>query len=501
MKHIPPLALAGLLAVSLHAAPGAQQPGANEEFARRQYESGLNFLQNKRYAEALKDLQAVVDSFGASAVADNALLQIAQYRLDIAREMDAAQTVIDRLLKDYPDTDSAPMAHVLAGRVALNKGRAASDLDAAMASFERVPRLFPGSDAVPAAGYYAGEAMRLVRRFDEAADRYRRVTMEYPRSIWAARASLGLGYCLVQQDRAVQSLPQIQWVRQQFPNSPVAAEALNLNTIIYRLYLRAPAQPAFGFSGRSIGNERSDFKDVMGLVLDRDGRALLGHKGGVAIFDAKGAAAGSVTAVDPTAFFLDERNRIIIVRQGSMIAEKAETLMLSVPQRDGVPRPLEEIPSALATSRGDRLVSEDKARSVLRIAPDGKYLGLFAQSITPSRMVANGLDDVAMLDRSSKSISISDRDGKPLGTIARKGTGYELDDPADLAFDAFDQLYVLDRGQPAVLVFGPKYRFVASISVPEKNPGGFQKPVALALDPAGRLFIFDERAKRIQVYQ
>src|SRR4029077_2374029 len=124
------------------------------------------------YAEAIKDLQAVVDSFATSSVADNALLEIGQYQLDVARDIPATQAAIDRLLKDYPDTDSAPMAHVLAGRLAIMKGRTPSDVDAALASFERVPRLFPGSEAVAAAGYYAGEALRTVRRTDEALDRY-----------------------------------------------------------------------------------------------------------------------------------------------------------------------------------------------------------------------------------------------------------------------------------------------------------------------------------------
>jgi TolA-binding protein len=273
----------------------AQQSSSNtEEFARRQYDSGLSFLQNRRYSEALKDLQAVVDSFSTSSVADNALLQIATYQLEVARDAAATQTAIDKLLKDYPDTDSAPMAHVLSGRLAMTKGRAPADVDAALASFERVPRLFPGSEAVAAAGYFAGEALRAVRRVDEALDRYRRVTMEYPRSPWAARASLGVGYCLVQQDRATHALQEIQWVRQQFPNSPTAADALALNSIIYRLYVRAPAQPPYGFSGRFIGSERSDYKDVMGILWDRDGRLLLGHKGGVAIFDDKGTSTGSV---------------------------------------------------------------------------------------------------------------------------------------------------------------------------------------------------------------
>ena len=62
------------LAAGLVLSAGAQQPANNEEFARRQYDSGMSFLQNHRYAEALKDLQAVVDSFGASTVAPGALL-------------------------------------------------------------------------------------------------------------------------------------------------------------------------------------------------------------------------------------------------------------------------------------------------------------------------------------------------------------------------------------------------------------------------------------------
>ena len=149
--------VAGLVVVL--GATVAAQPN-NEEFARRQFDSGMTFLQNHRYAEALKDLQAVVDSFAQSTVADNALLQIAQYQLEVARDLDASQAAVDKLLKDYPDTDSAPMAHVVAGRIAFTKGRTAADLDAALASFERVPRLFPGNEAVAAAGFFAGETLR-----------------------------------------------------------------------------------------------------------------------------------------------------------------------------------------------------------------------------------------------------------------------------------------------------------------------------------------------------
>jgi TolA-binding protein len=488
------------LAASLVLYAGAQQPANNEEFARRQYDSGMSFLQNHRYAEALKDLQAVVDSFGTSTVAPGALLQIAQYQLEVARDVAATQTAIDRLLKDYANSDSAPMAHVLSGRLAMMKGHTPADVDAALASFERVPRLFPGTEGVAAAGYYAGEALRTVHRIDEALDRYRRVRMEYPRSEWAARASLGEGYCLVQQDKATRALPEIQWVRQQFPNSPVAASALAMNTIIYRLYVRPPAQPPYTFSGKSIGNERADYKDVLGIQWDRDGRLLLGHKTGVAIFDDKGAAAGTVAGQDVSAFFVDEKNRIVIARNSQLVADKGETVNLIVPTQNGIPRALEELPSVIATSKGERLVSDPKGHTVLRLGADGKYQSVFSSTYF-NRLFVTPLDEIAMLDKNTKSITITDRDGKVQSKLPAKGQGYELDDPVDVAFDALGHMYVLDRGKNSVVVFGAKNKFVANVTMPEKSTGAFTRAAALGVDPSGRLFIFDERAKRIQVYQ
>jgi streptogramin lyase len=88
-----------------------------------------------------------------------------------------------------------------------------------------------------------------------------------------------------------------------------------------------------------------------------------------------------------------------------------------------------------------------------------------------------------------------------LTKIAAKGANYQFDEPVDLAFDQLGHLYVLDRGKGSVYVFGPKYRLITSFSLPEKSPGAFTRARSFALDATGRMYIFDERAKRIQVYQ
>ena len=108
---------------------------------------------------------------------------------------------------------------------------------------------------------------------------------------------------------------------------------------------------------------------------------------------------------------------------------------------------------------------------------------------------------MAIIERDTKSVTIADRDGKVLTKIAAKGANYQFDEPIDVTFDQLGHLYVLDRGKASVYVFSQKYKLITAFSILEKNPGAFTRAKAFALDAAGRMYIFDERAKRIQVYQ
>lgn len=488
------------LAMALASTVGAHQ--GNEDLPRRQYDSGVSFLQNQRYAEALKDFQAIIDSFPTSQVADNALLQIALYHLDIGRDLPLAQTTVDQLLKVYPDSDSAPMAYVVGGRVSMTKGRTPADVDAAVASFERVERLFPGDDAVPAAGYYAGEALRLARRPGDALERYRRVAASYPNSPWAARANLAAGFCLVHSERAAVALPEIQRVRVMQPQTTMAAAALDINSILYRLYVRAPGLPAFAFSGRFVGDERARFDDVVGVTVDATNRLLLGHKKAISVFDLTGALTATVPANGPSAFFVDEAGRVVIASNAALHTQKVASTPMMVPQpAPKPPRPVEDVGAIVVLSTGERIVSDKKEKAVIRFAADGRFIGPLVGAMNTEHLAVNVLDDVAMIEKDSKAVTIVDRDGKPLAKILPRGSNYQFDDPVDLAFDRLGHLYVLDRGKASVFVFGPKNRLITTFTVAEGAPGAFTRARALGLDAAGRMYIFDERSRRIQVYQ
>ena len=265
--------------------------------------------------------------------------------------------------------------------------------------------------------------------------------MEYPRSIWAARATLGAAEAMARLDRASRALEALQRVRLRFPGTPEAVQALDDNTIIYRLFMRPPVQPSYQFSGRYMGAATDKFRDVMGIAIDAAGRVLLGHRRGVAVFDPKGMPARGFSADDPSALFVDEQGRAVVARRGVLVADDGTTVSLGIPAvaNEGKPRDIEEISSVVMLSNRDRLIADRKGHAVLRFAPDGKYVGTFS-AVDPDRLAVSRRDDVAIIDHDSNGIVITDSDGKQVGRIPARGTGYELDKPIDLTYDRLGHL-------------------------------------------------------------
>ena len=208
----------------------------------------------------------------------------------------------------------------------------------------------------------------------------------------------------------------------------MAGDAINVNTILYRLYVRAPGLPPYAFTGRIVGDERATFSDVIGVKVDAANRLLLGHKGGIAIFDPQGVLKSTVTASEPSAFFVDELGRIVFARQASLLAEKGATTVITVPQvAPKPPRPVDEIPSMVALSTGQLLIVDKKEKNIIRVGSNGSYIGTFITDINTERLAISRLDDVAILDKDSKSVTIADRDGKVLTKVLPKGPNYQFE--------------------------------------------------------------------------
>ena len=472
--------------------------GDVEELARRQFDSGLEFYRAGRYAEALKDFQTVAEGYATSTVADDAMLAIAQYQLEVLQDAAAARNSADALVKRYAATDAAPMGYVIAGRATLQIDPSPAGLDSALASFDRVPRLFPRSEAVAPALYYGAEIDRRAGRAGEALDRLRRVTTQYPRSTWAARAGLMESSLLLAGGEPKEAMRTLQRIVRRFGSGAEASTARAWNTILYRLYLRPPAQQPYVLSTRSIAGPAGRLRDVEAIALTRDATLGVATRAGILVLDQKGTIVRQAPASEPRQISFDNRGRALIV-QKAIVAYESEKglqrLALTAASSAG-PRLLQDISAGARLSTGELIVADRDTRTVSRFDASGRFVAPFGTGRVARIAVANN-DEVAMLDDDTHAVTWTDRGGKPLAKIPARGTGYVLESHGDLAFDVFQHLYVLDRTK--VFVFAPGGRLVTTFS-PEA-PGALRSGSALALDEAARLYIYDNAQDRVLIYQ
>lgn len=507
-----------VLAWSAAFAAATMAQSSDEAVARRQLESGRAFARQGNYTEALKDFRAVADTHPSSSVADNALLEIARYYIDVAGDMVAAAGAVDTIVKKYATSDSAPEAYVLAGRLALARSHQGADIDSALANFERVFRLFPTSEAVPRALALGGETMWYARRPDDAVTYLTRAIAEFPASDAAADAYLTLGRVLVSRGDPTLAMEELQQVRNRWPNTPAAATALAQTTLLHRLYLRARSGPAYALSAETIGPVK--LQNVVALALSSRPTLYYAGEAGLGILTT-GSPDRAQTVVRPRGLVVDRTGAVVAFDATSLRPPTGTPLALSLPQSGGAPKPLTDIEAAAQFSNGDWLIVDGNDRSIQRFSGTGAHIGAFAPGRL-ARLVVTATDDVVGVDRDAKTIVVFDATGKTTARIPFRGAGYDLQNVEDLAVDSFGHVYVLDR--TAIAVFSPypaspaaatapapgaaaagprltTYRLVTLFAPPQADTAGFKRATAFALDRSGTVYLYDDRAERIMVYR
>jgi TolA-binding protein len=501
---------AGCLAVSIGV--GLAQSQSDDDVAKRQLESGRSFARQGNYVEALKDFRAVAETHPSSSVADDAWLEIARYYLDTAGDAKEAGVAVDAILKKYSTSDSAPAAYVMAGRLALARSRQSADLETALANFDRVPRLFPSSPEVPRSLLFLGDTLWFAGRRDEALGNLERMTADFPADPASADAFVSAGRALVSLGDPILAMAELQHARDRWPTSAAATTALARLTILDRLYIRPrTGRAAYAYRPEQGGPQK--FEKFVGLAVTGTGAAYWATESGTGVLTPADAPRPPGVA-KARGLTLDNTGALVVIDGANLRPIGGAAKALFLPQSNGSSKPLDKADAAVQLSSGDWVVMDGDAKMIHRFGPDLKYLGPFSATRV-TRLAVNTVDDIAALDRDGKTVTIFDVTGRVRTTVPLKGTGYDLQDPEDLAFDAFGHLYVLDR--EAVAVFSPypaamtgpapapgvppSYRLLTLFTLPDKDPGAFRRATAFGLDESGGIFLYDDRTQRVQVYR
>jgi outer membrane protein assembly factor BamD (BamD/ComL family) len=478
-------------------AVGAQR---SSELARQHLESGIQFYNQQRYQQALNDFQIIVTSMADTDYADDALLHIGQYHLEIEGDFDKARESFEQVLQRYPTGDKAPGAYYYLGLVALRSDRGGEGLDDAMANFQRVIRLYPNSAYVAAALTATGTALERSARWEEAVDVYSQVASEYASSSSAPSAQIAIGRCSVRLGDPFQGMVELQRARNLYPDSVEAGEALDLLTLLFRFYAYPRLGRTISFtvdSGFRLA-QAEKFKDVMAVRLSSTGIHVLerGRKR-ILTFDPAGKLTGTRGAAAPHTLSVDPFGALVVANEKAIMIGQTPKVF-TVPEEKG-PKPLEKIKAAARDRHGDIYIYDESQRNVIRFDPAGKLKGPFPDSTHREvlRMEVDRAGNLVMLNKKDRRVEIFSPEGRRMARIDKRGGKWDLKKPVDVAIDPAGYLYLLDEDRAQIAVFDPSYEFVALLSAQNLGGGSLNKPTTLDVDSSGALYVYDDKAKAL----
>lgn len=167
---------------------------------------------------------------------------------------------------------------------------------------------------------------------------------------------------------------------------------------------------------------------------------------------------------------------------------------------------------------GDAFVLDPERRVVTQVDAAWRPLMVYGPYSSDFDFFRLEIQEVAgqtfafLLDREARSAyrftlaaaTAFDNKAQVFGRGGSDGVNGELIKPVDLAINDDGEVYILDAATGAVQLFGPDGTFQLSVGskADGKKPLNLEKPVAIAIDPTGRLVVLDDGpVKKVVVFR
>jgi len=233
-------AAAALIGVLALAGCAGTLPPIHSETERLAYARRLSA--DGKCHEAVLLLRTYVERNAGGAQVDEAIYELGRCELEI-KEWASAALDFERLLRDYPESDSAASASFRLGEAYFGQARPV-DFDQeearrALAQWERYRSTYPGHWLNAEADRRISMARaRLARKLadtgklylqlglaEPARVYYERVVNEYPDTPILGEGLIGLALSDALAGRKAEAIAQLEAIERQFPNQPIGARA------------------------------------------------------------------------------------------------------------------------------------------------------------------------------------------------------------------------------------------------------------------------------------
>ena len=512
--HASPLPIACSALVLFLAAAETEPSAREDELARRTFANAEQLMLEGKIEQALRDFSQVSTAYPESSMADDALYRVASYYYPV-ETVDAlgsagsdaigrARGLLEEINLKHPREDSAPLALLKLGLIALDPANPERDLDEAYASFFSIVNIYPDSGVVDRALLGAGYADLLAGN-DKSITSFERVVEEFASSPVAEDAHFYMGMAYLRGGSHTRALEEFQAVKTGFPDGRLAPRAQDRLTQIYKMKIQPDlkARPLFAQDARyspaaEVGSVRGPVSMAVGpdsvlhLLDQRVGATFrLAHDGALASTGPILTGAVSVSVSPANAEILAAGDR---VRLGTSEVVPGRLEGAELRRHEGITAAVRSGPrefAVLDSATDEVLLYEDESVNPRLMYRDPSRRSRLA-GLAPG---AGG------------RLYTIDQRGKRLIEIAPEGTHREIPFPVEvrallkgpdaLAADDIGTLFILDRRAGAVFVMTAEGRLLQTITSQPDGPGDFSYASAIAVGPRAEIYIYDDKRKTI----
>jgi len=440
--------------------------GGNDQ---RLFESGMAFKVNQNVEQAIREFQLLVDQYPESEYADNALFEIARFRLD-SGDVDTATALLNRIITQYNRSDSADNAHLVLGRLQLANG----ELDQAYNTFFHIKGAFPDSDVLDEAYAGLGKISMMRGQYRKALYFLSRIYTRFSESPIFRDSLFNAAYCYYQigmADQALKMVGQASEIQQDL-------KADNLTRNLLRFLLNRKYRTAKGYFQMEESPGLLEAGDDGTLYVSSDREAFIQE-----ISVGKNKRRNTPGAVQ--ALYYSQRDGLYY-STGDQIVSEAHRSPLRFNTEAGA---LREITSFFVDNFGQFWIYDKDTNLVYRFSKEQRLEQKLAiGDVDYIKLRSDGT--IYVIKDSRDVIEIRDMTGKVLKQFA------QYRDVVDLAFDSLGNVYMLeDKGRNLVVLTQDHQVFQQTPLQGITNSS--TRYSHLAVDQGGSIFLANSREDRI----
>ncbi len=492
------LSCLALLGWALSPAPAMAQDPA----AERLYAEAGRLLRSGDGDGAREELQLLVQQFPQDRLAPKALLQVAEIHQALG-DLQAARLTLEKLRAEYGRSLESAAAFVQQAEIEVQEARRLADLEEARATFRRVPLLYgresyPDLEARVRARIRAGELSLQLGDNENAVSEFLSAVEDEPAGRYSGRARLQLATALTRSGEWVAAAEVLQRLASgdgAADSTPTSTQAdrdtaRRLLSLIHRRLVRQRSGLGPWLEASRYPRDGLQLKEPTGVAAAEDGRLLIVDRRlkTAVLVDADGRVQQRATVETNGHPGWSAGAAYVVTNTGISAPFDGISSPSFLEPRPGKEKPLKGL---LAAERGrfdDWFIIARNWKSLLSYENrrQGQAL-LAANKPEPVDLAQDYLRRIYVLDGDSKQVLRLGVDRRQVDVVLRGGWKR----PVALALDPLGNTYVLDRGHRTLEMFNAAGQRQAKIGPSLGGGIELRRPVDLAVDGSGRVFIAD----------